>query len=161
MYVTICDMVWISCYMVWVYVCAKGRISQTERSVGPERGKVERISQGNSLGYPHDFTGYVTGWEGVAGAPAEVYNVESMVDGPLEILQVRADRQTLLIRVPPFWAKLVGLEKGDFVVARPADGGGVVLRKFESEVNHGADIGGDRAGADQGRRIPDEVGGGG
>jgi len=82
-----------------------------------------------------------------------------MGEGPLEILQVRADRQTLMVRIPPFWSKMVGLKKGDYLVARPACCGGVVLSKFESEVPSGEDVGDDSGGGGGRQRVPDAVGG--
>ncbi len=65
----------------------------------------------------------------------------NMEKGPSEIIRVRRERKTLLIRVPPFWGRQRGIGPGDYLLGEPDGSGGLVLRLLKDVIRNGERIG--------------------
>ena len=64
-------------------------------------------------------------------------------------MRVRAERKSLLMRVPGFWAKSRGVISGDYVVARPGPDNTLILSTFDDEVQNGKAAGNDSDAGDR------------
>ena len=53
-----------------------------------------------------------------------------------EIIKVRAERQTLVIRLPVVWCRENKVKKGSYLVCKHGHDDSLIVTTFESEVNN-------------------------